>query len=325
MEQHVEQELADELRKYAEDKDDGIEDIDKHYKHLRSLIRLVGDPEIGQQSLILNAPPGLGKTHQIKTTLATYFDVENVQYCSGFSSPLELYETLYHNRDNIIVLDDIEGVASNQRAVSILKAVVDTEGDKNFVEWKSKTSKLSDDVQDKFAFTGAIIMCFNHLPDNGNVDALVDRSIYYEIDFDYWERCEIIAAIAREIEEDGLTQAERLHVAKWIIRESQPHDSISLRTLFKCYAKYKKAREIDTIDWTGLAEEVLDFKKDEALAALRKILQDPRYRDNNDEAKKKFMDETGQCERQYWRKKKILDEERKEKIENIVQSLIIDR
>jgi hypothetical protein len=73
----------------------------------------------GQLSfLILEGPGGVGKSHAFKTALGGA-----AHFIEGSASPFGLYQVAYEHVDELIVLDDVDGLARNADAVRLLKAL----------------------------------------------------------------------------------------------------------------------------------------------------------------------------------------------------------
>jgi hypothetical protein len=110
---------------------------------------------------------GTGKSWTVTETLEGLGLEEDVDYvvCKGASSAFGLYITLYENSDKLIVFDDMDDVFKDQKALNVLKAVLDTYP-KRTVSWNSSRT---DDIPNKFTFTGRIIFISNHNPsENSN-------------------------------------------------------------------------------------------------------------------------------------------------------------
>lgn len=75
----------------------------------------------------------------------------------GFSTSKGLYRTLFENKSSIVVFDDCDSSLTDKKAVSILKAALDS-GEKRIVTWDSEAVS---DLPKSFEFTGSVIFISN--------------------------------------------------------------------------------------------------------------------------------------------------------------------
>lgn len=293
------QELKEEMEK---DDPDGLKE---YYRNFRNYVRAVAQEH--HNALMVESPPGLGKSYQITKVLTNELGENGWVKHSGFSSPMEFYETLYEHRDKVLFLDDIEGLLGNRRALANLKQATWDESGTRTVEWKSSSSKL--EAPQKFQFNGRIIMCFNDVPDGDPiVESLKSRTLFYDLDFTYEERLGIMAEIAKK-DYDGMSLEERTMVLDWLVDHTEPETKeLNLRTLFKCFELYK----FNQNEWQDMAAELFDV--DDEMAKVRELVR--KY----DESKKmveEYKEATGKTRRTFYNKKKKL-EKRSEQFEEIV-------
>lgn len=238
-------------------------DLQEYYWKLRDFIGMVAEGET--DALMLNAPPGIGKSYQIVNELDDRVGEEGFTKLSGYSTPVELYHALYEVSDGkVLFLDDIEGLLKNKNAVALLKQATWSEGEARYVEWRSTSGKIR--VPEKFRFKGRIIMCFNEVPKNDDIfESLMDRCLYYEIDFTHQERLEIIEEVAK-LEYKNLTHDERKEVVDWIDTHTGPADEVNLRMMFHMF----DLRSYNPEKWELLAVELLGA--DEELMLVRELV-----------------------------------------------------
>lgn len=110
---------------------------------------------------------------------------------SGHITPLALYKLLYEHMDDIVVLDDVEGVLRSDIAVGILKAGLwDVMGDgKREITWASSSEKLGDTPM-SFCFKGGLVLLCNKIPRkyDSTVKALRSRGFELSIHLTYKEK-----------------------------------------------------------------------------------------------------------------------------------------
>lgn len=240
-------------------------DVEPYYWKLRDYVRMVAQGE--KNALMLNAPPGIGKSYQISHTLKDEVGMEGFRKISGYSTPVELFHNLFEVSDGgVLFLDDIEGLISNKKALALLKQATWSEGNKRYVEWRSTSNQI--EVPEQFRFKGQLIMVFNDVPSDDKIfQSLEDRCLKYEIDFSYDERIEICREVAKAEYKD-LTLNERQEVVDYIEANTAPGDEPNLRMLFHIF----DLRDFNPERWKLLGLEQFDI--DDELMLVRSILQD---------------------------------------------------
>lgn len=239
-------------------------DLDPYYSNLRNFVRMVANDYTNL--LVLDAKGGLGKTHNVREVLrAEVDDDSHIIYRNGFTTPIELFKTLYLARfdECVVFFDDVTGISRNDKAMDMLKAATDTEGEENVVEYQTSRSiehpyKPLSELPNTFTFRGSVILSFNETPDNPDFNALTDRGINYSLDFTYEERLEIISELAHSDEFSDLTIDEQHEVAEWIRGTTDPSYDVSLRTFDEVCSIYKYAKDTDA-NWEVMALDVLDM------------------------------------------------------------------
>lgn len=276
---------------------DGVTDLpakpepDTHefFKTFKTYVRMGARGE--EHGVLIDGRPGIGKSFQAETVLKEEVEDDEspcmmYEFVDGYLSPMALYEELYRMRyeNAVLVLDDVDGIADNDTAVALLKAALEGQGsgDKRTVSWQSKSSKLDDDVPDKFEFKGSIIMMFNDVPDNPHFNAVKSRCMPFDMDFDYDERMTLIHEVAKASHDD-LEYGERMEVANWLINHSQEGMAhVDLRTLFKCFSLYSSS-VIEGDEWKIHAAEQIGID-DDAMQAME-LLEEYS---SHEEAARKF-------------------------------------
>lgn len=250
--------MADESEEVMEELDEQP-DVKEYFGILDMLVESTGNKEY--DALMLDAPPGLGKTYQIQTQLNDTIGKNNYHTVSGYKSPLKLYETLWNHQEEVIFFDDVAGLLEDDRALQLLKGAMWAEEDgKRMVGWSSTTDKLDDNIPGEFEFKGSIIISANETPDNDDVEAVKSRCKHYELTFTLHERCEIIKEIAKAPRDD-LDYDERMEVANWIVDNAYEGMEVDLRDLIHCFDFYREHESM----WKEMAMEILDFSDEYSL------------------------------------------------------------
>jgi hypothetical protein len=104
----------------------------------------------------------------------------DVLYVEGHMQPYGLYKSLWENRDNPVVLDDLDKLYADANCVRLLKPLCNTERTKR-VSWLTRLT-LNTDVP-PFTTTSSVILIANEWRTvNANVRALEDRAIILHFD-----------------------------------------------------------------------------------------------------------------------------------------------
>jgi hypothetical protein len=249
--------------------DDTDPSLDKYYGNLRNYVRMVTS---GYSNLLmLDAKGGLGKTHNVTETLSEELDDDLWVHQKGFTTPIELYKTLYKARheDAVLFLDDMSGVTSNTKAIDMLKAATDTQGEENWVEYR--TSRDIDHpliegetLPNTFCFRGSIIMSFNETPDNRHFQALKDRGTFYNLSFSYQERLELISEVAQLPEFSNLSVSIQEETADWIRSVTDSSYEVTIRTFEEVLKMREFSQEADA-NWEKMALEIFDMNYEKHL------------------------------------------------------------
>lgn len=118
------------------------------------------------RSAVIYGPPGLGKTHSVSSALDRAGKVENTDYVivRSHATPLQLYQILYFMRQagKIVVLDDCDGVLTNEIGLNIVKAATDNKFRR--VGWHSSVgikSPSGKSIPSTFEFNGSLLVITN--------------------------------------------------------------------------------------------------------------------------------------------------------------------
>jgi hypothetical protein len=122
------------------------------------------------RAMIVSGPPGVGKSFGVETQLekATLFDKLagnkiRFEIVKGAMTPLGLYAQLYKFSDpkNVLVFDDCDSAFSDELALNILKAALDS-GKRRKIFWNSDSAMLRrEGIPDSFEFKGSVIFITN--------------------------------------------------------------------------------------------------------------------------------------------------------------------
>jgi len=284
--------------------------LESFYGNLRNYVRMVTG---GYSNLLmLDAKGGLGKTYHVTETLSEELDDDLWVHQKGFSTPIELFKTLWTARheDAVLFLDDMSGITSNQKAIDMLKAATETNGDENWVQYR--TSRDIDHpyidgetLPKTFCFRGRIIISFNDTPDNRHFDALRDRGIDYNMSFTYQERLDIISELAKMENFSELSVEKQIDTATWIGEVTDTSFNVTIRT-FEEVLDMRQFAEDAGENWEKMAYEIfnMDYEK-HRIIQMREKADMPV-----EEQVEAFCLETGKSESHYYNKLSEIKSER---------------
>lgn len=249
-----------------------IEELDMRIRRRFQVLDIMCEGVIqgNVRGLIVSGAAGIGKTFTFERELAAAQergDIGNLEHIKGKVTPLYLFKTLYENRNpgDVVLLDDCDSVFSDETALNILKAALDS-SDERWLTYGSATKWLEENgVEPKFLFEGSIIFITNLDFDamisadskmSPHYSALISRSTY--LDLAIHSRLEIMVRVQQiatstnlmsTLEVDAVT-ATKIVAFCW--ENYAKMREISIRTLVKI-ASYAR---ISPDQWEMLATEL---------------------------------------------------------------------
>jgi hypothetical protein len=182
--------------------------------------------------LVVQGPPGWGKTYQTRTAL-NELGVP-FQLLGSYSTPLALFNKLVNDPRGVLVVDDTAGLFYSPLALSILNSASWTSADgRRTVIWSSTTERAAAESVD---FRGKLIVLTNFMPESPQARAFINRSLHYPIAIDRDTMAENLQDAARSAKH--FPDADRARdVAEFLIEQAAYHDytKFSLRTLEQGY------------------------------------------------------------------------------------------
>jgi len=146
----------------------------KKYENIKDYLNLITN-ESKINCFILKSNNGLGKTTIIKNILKDLN--RDFLYINSYTTSLAFYKMVYHNRYKTIILDDVFGLYSDEKGISILRALTNTESVR-LVNYQTTSDKLN--VPSSFIFEGSIIVLTNKITDEMD-KSLLGRAIFRKI------------------------------------------------------------------------------------------------------------------------------------------------
>ena len=183
--------------------------LKEKFSELDSLVEVLAKSNLN--GLIVTGTGGTGKTYKVLKKLGELNS--DMAYFSCFSTPLELYHTLYENNGKIILIDDSEGILDNIKTISILKSALWSVTGTRILNYKSTSELLKAPKQ--FEFFGKLIIITNKIGNDINLKALISRVLFCELSFSYLQILEMMKEIAQN-EYEGLNLEQRNEVIDYI-------------------------------------------------------------------------------------------------------------
>lgn len=228
------------------------------------------------RSLIVSGASGVGKSYSAEWILNNAQEKDNeIRFTikSGAITGIELYKLAYTMRHNkhIIVLDDTDSVFSDEDAMNVLKACLDT-SIRRKVSWLSNSSALKvegEETPREFDFEGTMVFLtnrnfqavidgtFGSKAGAEHMQALMSRSLY--LDLKMHTRREItlwtkhIVLNNKILQKMGLSESAEKESINWIVTNMDNLREISIRTAMKLAT----LRSINPVGWKSDAAKLL--------------------------------------------------------------------
>jgi hypothetical protein len=141
------------------------------YQQLEQFVRAFAAGQINL--LFLIGPPGVQKSRIVRAALGP-----QAAWIEGNVTPFGLYRELYRQRDELIVLDDVDDLYRDRAALRLLKCLCQTEPVKQ-VAWHSDAVTLRrEEIPRSFQTRSRLVIIANELrTSNVNVQAVQDRGL----------------------------------------------------------------------------------------------------------------------------------------------------
>lgn len=269
--------------------------LDKAYTSITEFTKaVVSSTKI--HGLVLESSTGLGKTYNVTKALTQLGLAINEQFVviTGYTTPLELYQFLFKNKEKIIIMDDVTTIFDNERARGILLSALYHPSDRRIVSYLSSSDKL--DVPKTFEFSGKIIWCVNALP--RGIDNIKSRCFYYPFNFSHKEIIQIMYETAK-------IKGIPTDIVDYIKNFANESVRLDLRLPEKLNELRKNLGEDK---WKKYADEILNIEIDEEMKVLIECLEKNAL---VKEACREFLELTGSSRRTFFRRKKVLEEAKK--------------
>jgi hypothetical protein len=237
--------------------------LEENYANVEKYIQGICKGEF--RSVIVNGPPGVGKSYSVDTYLQQYAEEGSYKVAAGHMTPLSLYGNLYQYRNvgDVLVLDDIDSVFSKIEGINLLKAAMDTKPVRR-INWESSSAVVMNlGLPSHFEFKGSVVLISNigFVQKKGkmqeHLDALKDRSYSLHISDNtkeelYQQVCFMVIkkGLLKEFE---LTAEQQSKILDYIGANLDRLNKISLRLAMKLAGLMKANPE----EWSSMADSGL--------------------------------------------------------------------
>lgn len=234
--------------------------------------------------LILVGPPGLAKSRTVREHLP-----EDSCWIEGNATAFGIYQALYRNRDEFIVIDDVDSLYADKHGVRLLKCLCQTEREKS-VGWHSASRQLERaGIPREFKTASrVVIICNDWKTLNRNVAALQDRGHVLEF-----------VPTPREVHDRAASWFSDQEILDWFEANLHRFTHLSLRLYIRA-AELKAAG----LDWKGLSPME---PSDERRRLVAELKSDPSFQLEEDRVKR-FQELGGGCRATYFNHARALNQ-----------------
>jgi hypothetical protein len=225
------------------------------------------------RALFVTGAPGVGKTFGVEQTLGEAGMIEQFEnspkryeVVSGAMTPIGLYMKLFEfsGENDVLVLDDCDMVFTDETALNILKAALDTSA-KRKIYWNVASNLLNkNDIPNDFEYKGSVIFISNinfrkvrgeRL--RGHLSALMSRAHFLDLTVhthrEKMLRIEDLVANKGMLNQFKLSDKACKEVMEFLRENATKFNELSLRTVIKLAGLVKTCLE-DTNEWREIAE-----------------------------------------------------------------------
>jgi hypothetical protein len=201
-------------------------------------------------SLIISGQAGVGKSQIVKETLKSLGLTSDVDYyfATGTVTTAGLYETLFLNRNGLIIFDDCDAVFKDPDSVNMLKGALDTYDVReiskltkgNTFDSKGMSDEEIEDtyqqdtkkLPNKFEFRGQIIFISNLAEDKFD-DAIISRSLHVDVHLNKEQIIQRMRDIMKRINPDldEKIKSEALEYLVYVTENFPVKFDLNIRTL----------------------------------------------------------------------------------------------
>ena len=247
-----------------------IERISKRFNVLNKLT--LGAKRGDIRALFVTGAPGVGKTFGVEQTLGEAGMIEKFagspkryEIVSGAMTPIGLYMKLYEfsSEDSVLVLDDCDMVFTDDTALNILKAALDTSKVRK-IYWNVASHMLrKEDIPNDFEFKGSVIFISNinfrkvRGSRRDHLAALMSRAHFLDLTVHTFRekmlRIEDLVKNKGMLEQFNLSETASSELMDFLRKNAENFNELSLRTVIKLAGLVKTCDEVKS-EWEEIAQ-----------------------------------------------------------------------
>jgi hypothetical protein len=225
------------------------------------------------RALFVTGAPGVGKTFGVEKTLGEAGMIEQFaneakryEIVSGAMTPIGLYMKLHEfsGENDVLVLDDCDMVFTDETALNILKAALDTSKVRK-IYWNVASNMLKkEDIPNDYEFKGSVIFISNinfrkvrgeRL--RGHLSALMSRAHFLDLTVHTFRekmlRIEDLVANHGMLDQFNLSKKACKEIMEFLRENAKGFNELSLRTVIKLAGLVKTFNE-DFEEWSDVAK-----------------------------------------------------------------------
>lgn len=236
--------------------------INTRFNFLHDVVTMVADGI--QASAMITGSSGLGKSYNVLKSLEDngFIDINSDEIATtsssrhyiqikGYSTPKNLYRSLYENNGSVIVFDDTDSILKDPVALNILKAALDSY-DTRIITWGSEM-KGDDDLPRSFCFTGKIIFISN-LQISKIDSAVRGRSMCIDLTMTLEQKLDRMGAL---VEMDDFMSEYDIEYKRDAIELLRKYKDIVTDINMRTLISVTKIRSTNNPNWKNLAKYVM--------------------------------------------------------------------
>jgi len=226
-----------------------------------------GTTQSNIRAMVVSGSAGVGKTY----TVADVLEHSGAKYeiVKGTLSALHLFKLgyQYRKRGNVVVLDDADGIFTDEEALNILKALCDSSATRRVSYLKESMALAADDIPTSYEFEGAFIFIsnidFQKYVDMGSnkyvahFQALMSRSLYLDLRLHSRQAIALwvkhVATEGKMFAKEGVSESVGARILAFIDRYKDDLRELSLRTVTHASGLAKSHPD----EWELMAKELL--------------------------------------------------------------------
>lgn len=182
--------------------------------------------------LVITGSGGLGKTFTVLDTLTKMGLKEDTigeesgdfVFVKGYTTPRNLYTTLYENNGKVIVFDDCDTSFKDPIGANLFKAALDSY-ERRIITWGAESR--DDSIPSRFEFTGKVIFISN-LELSKFPQAILSRSMLTDLTLNLEEKVERIKFIFAE--DKVYAKDDKKAVMKFITENMSKFKDLNIRS-----------------------------------------------------------------------------------------------